>query len=39
MVFSGDPLDAEAMQRDLQAAGLITSFNLRDVPLAIASAD
>jgi len=38
VVFSGDPLEAEAMQRDLQAAGLTTSLNLRYVPLAIAAA-
>jgi hypothetical protein len=39
VVFSGDPLEAEAMGRDLQAAGLTTSINLRYVPLEIASAD
>jgi len=38
VVFSGDPLEAAAIQRDLQAAGLTTSLNLRDVPLAIAAA-
>jgi hypothetical protein len=39
VVFSGDPLEAEAMRRDLQAAGLTTSINLRYVPLALAAAD
>ena len=38
VVFSGDPLEAEAMRRDLQAAGLTTSLNLRYVPLAISAA-
>jgi len=38
VVFSGDPLEAAAMQRDLQAAGLTTSLNLRYVPLALAAA-
>jgi len=39
VVFSGDPLEAEAMQRDLQAAGLMTSVNLRYVPLALVAAE
>jgi hypothetical protein len=39
MVFSGDPLEAESMRRELQAEGLTTSLNLRYVPLALAAAD
>jgi hypothetical protein len=39
VVFSGGPLEAEAMRRDLQAAGLTTSLNLRYVPLAITAAE
>ena len=36
MVFSGDPLEAEALRRQLHAAGLTTSLNLRFVPVAAA---
>jgi hypothetical protein len=39
VVFSGDPLEAESMRRELQAAGLTTSLNLRYMPLAIAAAE
>ena len=39
VVFSGDLQEAEALRRDLHAAGLTTSLNLRHVPLAISAAE
>jgi hypothetical protein len=39
VLFSGDPLEAEQLRRDLRAAGLTTSLNLRYAPLAITPAD
>ena len=37
--YDMDPLEAESMRRELQAAGLTTSLNLRYMPLAIAAAE